>query len=516
MASSFKNRIAAPLYVHAVYDAEGNILSDLTKTDATINGSTTVELQLTTGNTYSVIFWAAAPDAPYTVDLGAKTMTVDYAVDKTLSNDEARDAFYKYYTFTVTGAQTETIELRRPFAQINIGTADYTASTSAGYTPTHSAVTVKNAYSTLDLAEGKVYDEVEVTYATANIKKDETFPVTGYEYLAMNYVLVGAEKGVVDVEFTYTTSFNYSLFPTNSYNKEFKFMLMHILNGNSLLDRISYHDDTTPLVVKLGNTNLKGSEHTIASVNFYRRGGKKLLQYRLNAVFTYSHRDVAQSVSYNPNTGVYTYKPINVKGNYTATGTFDISRALDEKRYWTWQMNAKANYNHSIDHTMFEGETESHENEVNTLTMSDNTYIQYQKGDLNIRATGDIAWRHSEGRMRDFKTLNALDYQYGLSARYTLPNIKTTLTADGTMYCRRGYGSSMLNTDDFVVNASVSQPFLNGKLIARLEAFDLLHNLSATQYEVNAQGRTETWYRSLPHYAMLHLVYHWNKNPKKR
>ena len=86
---------------------------------------------------------------------------------------------------------------------------------------------------------------------------------------------------------------------------------------------------------------------------------------------------------------------------------------------------------------------------------------------------------------------------------------------DGNMYSRRGYGSSELNTDDFVLNASISQPFLKGKLIARIEAFDLLHQLSNTQYSVNAQGRTETWYRSLPHYVMLHLVYHWNKNPKK-
>ena len=179
-------------------------------------------------------------------------------------------------------------------------------------------------------------------------------------------------------------------------------------------------------------------------------------------------------------------------------------------------MNANAGYIHSIDHTMFEGETDSHENIVNTLTLSDNTYIQYQKGDLNVRATGDIAWRHSEGCMRDFTTLNALDFRYGLAARYTLPRIKTTLSADGTMYSRRGYGNALLNTDDFVVNASVSQPLLKGKLIARLEAFDLLHNLSATQYEVNAQGRTETWYRSLPHYVMLHLVYNWNWNPKKR
>ena len=44
---------------------------------------------------------------------------------------------------------------------------------------------------------------------------------------------------------------------------------------------------------------------------------------------------------------------------------------------------------------------------------------------------------------------------------------------------------------------------------------DLLHQLSNTTYEVNAQVRTETWYRSLPHYVMAHLVYHWNRNPKK-
>ncbi len=91
-----------------------------------------------------------------------------------------------------------------------------------------------------------------------------------------------------------------------------------------------------------------------------------------------------------------------------------------------------------------------------------------------------------------------------------------TLSADGNMYSRRGYGSSELNTDDFVLNASISQPFLKGKLIARIEAFDLLHQLSNTHYSVNAQGRTETWYRSLPHYVMAHLVYHWNKNPKKK
>ena len=84
------------------------------------------------------------------------------------------------------------------------------------------------------------------------------------------------------------------------------------------------------------------------------------------------------------------------------------------------------------------------------------------------------------------------------------------------MYSRRGYGSSAFNTDNFVVNAQLSRSFLKGKLIARIEAFDLFHQLSSTQYEVNAQGRTETWQRTLPNYVMLHLVYHFNKDPKQK
>ncbi|MBO5901566.1 MAG: hypothetical protein J6Q36_04020 [Alistipes sp.] len=203
---AYSDGTTATVLQYAVYNAAGEELTDLTVTDATINGSAKVELQLTTGNTYSVIFWAAAEGAPYTVDFGAKTMTVNYT--GAVSNDEARDAFYKYHEFTVKGAQTETIELRRPFAQLNIGTADYAASTSAGYTPTQSAVTVKNVYSTLDLVGGIVSNEVAAEFALADIKKDETFPVAGYEYLAMNYLLVASDKETVEVEFTYTDGTN--------------------------------------------------------------------------------------------------------------------------------------------------------------------------------------------------------------------------------------------------------------------------------------------------------------------
>lgn len=292
-----------------------------------------------------------------------------------------------------------------------------------------------------------------------------------------------------------------------------------------LIDRIPFRDDSQPLIVKLGNPDLKGKAYTKFEAEYFDNAGPNHGMCFLSASFNYHHRDVAQSLTYSPASGVYTYKPMNVSGAWDALANFSIDRNMGEKRYWSWHANAHALWNHAKDHAMLENErvgdagsgmVESHVNTVNTLGLKGGAHIKYNKNAFNIRAVGNFFWRHSTGRMYDFKTLSVFDFEYGFDARYTLPRLKTSFVADATMYSRRGYGSSSLNTNDFIVNASVSQPFCKGKLIARLEAFDLLHQLSNTDYMVNAQGRTVTWYRSLPHYVMLHVVYHWSKNPKKK
>ncbi len=303
---------------------------------------------------------------------------------------------------------------------------------------------------------------------------------------------------------------------------DFRVHASHKRSAANLSDRITYRDDSQPLVVKLGNPDLKSFVTSNFGIDYRNKAGRNQQQWHVGTSADIYHRQTAQSASYDPVSGVYTYQPMNVKGAYRLNAKFDISRTIDKNRYWTWQTNADAGYHHAIDHAMLTGMTASEENVVNTLTLHDNAYIQYNKGTLNVRATGDIRWRHSESKMRDFETLNATDFQYGLAARYTTPPLLgrlgggLTLSADGNMYSRRGYGSPDLNTDDFVLNASISQPFFKGKLIARIEAFDLLHQLSNTQYTVNAQGRTEIWFRSLPHYVMAHLVYHWNRLSSKR
>ncbi len=71
-----------------------------------------------------------------------------------------------------------------------------------------------------------------------------------------------------------------------------------------------------------------------------------------------------------------------------------------------------------------------------------------------------------------------------------------------------------MNTNDLVWNASLTRSFCKGKFTLKAEAFDLLHQLSSTQYAVNAQARTETWRNTIPSYCMMHVSYKFTKKPK--
>ena len=177
---------------------------------------------------------------------------------------------------------------------------------------------------------------------------------------------------------------------------DFRIHASHKRSAPNLSDRITYRDDSQPLVVKLGNPDLKSSVTSNFGIDYSNKAGKNQQQWHVGTSADFYHRQTAQSASYDPASGVYNYKPMNVSGAYRLNAKFDISRTIDEKRYWSWQTNADAGYHHSIDHAMLTGMTASEENVVNTLTLHDNAYIQYNKGALNIRATGDIRWRHSE------------------------------------------------------------------------------------------------------------------------
>lgn len=168
-------------------------------------------LRLTTGKSYDVLFWADAygqkdESNPYKVDYQAQTVTVDYAAAE--SNDESRDAFFGSVTgMKVTGAMSQDVTLVRPFAQVNVGTDDLEEAVAGGLQSAALATSMSatNVPTTLNLLNGTTTGSTSVNFASHAVPT-ESLVVSGrtYTYLAMNYLLMGADKTTTNIAFAFT------------------------------------------------------------------------------------------------------------------------------------------------------------------------------------------------------------------------------------------------------------------------------------------------------------------------
>lgn len=201
--------------IFEVYDKDGNRIDALRQEGITVdNRAATVNVRLVKGQTYQFVFWAQKSGQQHYNVEDLKNIEVTYASE---ANDESRDAFYHYEGATlVTNSFAKEIVLKRPFAQLNLGTTadDITAAATAGVVIEKSSVVVKGAvYSSLSTFDGEVSDPVETAFTLNAIPDAETeelviadeaeqFDIDNYEYLSTNYLLAPAEgENSTELEF---------------------------------------------------------------------------------------------------------------------------------------------------------------------------------------------------------------------------------------------------------------------------------------------------------------------------
>lgn len=285
-----------------------------------------------------------------------------------------------------------------------------------------------------------------------------------------------------------------------------------------LTTMIDYRDDSDPLYIRLGNPNLKNIHRYNADGSISFKGEHQRV-LRFSAGWHKTDNAMAYGLSFDKQMGVSTTQPMNVNGNWDTNEAIGFTRAFGKDDKLSTDNELTFGYNHNVDMATSSNALQGTDlvavsSIVNNYRMGGNIKLNYRPNDsyefsIHGGGTYNIIRSHRE----DFENINAGDYNIGFNAVLNLP-WKLQLTTDITMFARRGWQQNEMNTTDWVWNAQISRSLLNGRIVAKLQGFDLLHELSTTQYSVNEQGRTETWHNSIPRYAMLTISWHFNHNPK--
>lgn len=127
----------------------------------------------------------------------------------------------------------------------------------------------------------------------------------------------------------------------------------------SLRSKVNVRDDRNPLAVSLGNPDLKGTvTHTFRAAFTYHKPEKDMmLQPGMNG--TVVRNAVSNGFTYNPETGVYTYRPVNVDGNRSFNGYLYFTHSLGKKKRWRLRNVTESGYGRTMEMTAVEGASES-------------------------------------------------------------------------------------------------------------------------------------------------------------
>ena len=286
----------------------------------------------------------------------------------------------------------------------------------------------------------------------------------------------------------------------------------------ALEQRIDLRDDTDPMNVRLGNTRLHPSVTPDFGVSgSYRfKRGYHYMEWHQKRTFN----AIAMGYTYDTRTGARTYRPENVNGNYTTDAGYTFHCALDSAKKLNLDLPFHVTHSQNVDlvgTTTNDAAMSSNpqRSKVKRLAISLLPSFKADIGRHHFELVCQPVWERLSSDRPDFQDFNAFTCRTSLSAILKLP-WKLDLSTDLNLYTRTGYADAALNTNDFVWNARLSRPFFKGKFLVLIDGFDILGQLSNVTRVMNAQGRTETYTNVMPRYVLLHAVWRFNKQPKKR
>ena len=283
-----------------------------------------------------------------------------------------------------------------------------------------------------------------------------------------------------------------------------------------LLYLLDVRDASDPMDIYRGNEELRKTQKYLFETVYEYRTKEYAQMLRLKGTYAIYHNAVSMARLYDRTTGVTTHLPRNIDGNRQATASLNYTRFLDKKNLWNLSLAAQFRHARSVDFADDEGQETPRALAAKNISQKGEVRVDYRTGQLTLGAKAALEWTRMRSESHAFTTFDYYDYQYGLTLATPL-FWDIDLATDLMAYCHRGYADPAMNTTDWVWNAQLSKAFGRRKQwVVKATGFDLLHQIANVRRNVNAQGRTETWYNTIPAYATIHVVFRLDVLPKQK
>ncbi len=259
-------------------------------------------------------------------------------------------------------------------------------------------------------------------------------------------------------------------------------------------------DSSDPMNIIQGNPNLKPSFAHNLRVRFQTFDSDRQQSIMVMGHASYTQNAIATNVVTDRQTGgrYTTYE--NVDGNWNA-GFFSLfSRPLGHSKLFTFNNYLNANYSQT------DGFISGQKNTAGRTGFGESFAIAYRPTDLELELRPNYRLQYNTNSIKT--SPNSTVHTYGASFNGTwYSRFGLVLSTDLTYSSSTGY-SSGYDTDEWMLNASISYMFLRGKNATfAIKGYDLLNQRKSISRSETAQAISDISRNVLGRYVMATFTY---------